>query len=29
MKRMSEQVFKTKIEIGCTLEENGKVLTKT
>ena len=29
MKRMSEQVFKTKIEIGRTLEENGKVLTKT
>ena len=29
MKRMSEEVFKAKIEIGCTLEENGKLLTKT
>ena len=29
MKKMSEKVFKTRTEIGCTLEENGKLLTKT
>ena len=29
MKKMSEKVFKTRTKIGCTLEENGKLLTKT